>query len=520
MGSSDNRSGLTRRSLLNDSLRVGAGAAAFALLGHQAARPAFAENRQATRVKVLVDDIADQAAEFSRGQAHGVTVRRAGGAGSARGRPGGELVSAPVALSFDATHLGLHWLLSEGGPGDLSVSVRTGRTGRAWSEWQSLEVEAIADRGGAIEVFATLADGGRGRLAQYRIEFGPGQAELDQMTVTAINSVDGPREALVASAPLTSSFTTKDGKILQVVTREGWGCDESLRFNGGVKIWPEMYVPAKKVVLHHTATANRYSDGAAQVRAVYTYQAQTQGWGDIGYNSLVDSNGRIYEGRYGRLVDPATREVLSADVVAGHALSYNYGSVGVAAIGNFDQAKPTAALLASIDDLFVLECGRHYIVPTAASDFLKSNDQWHLQLNNVSGHYESNSTKCPGRNLKTYLGTLKAHVSTRLKGQAPTTIGATSQDLTAPGSLSFSWSGPGPWHYCLEGWRRIPGSEDIVYLTGYAPPAADGLTSQIWYATSATSMVFPGLGTGHYTMHLLDAVGTYEANLTYLVTGG
>ena len=520
MGSSEDRSGLTRRSLLSDSLRVGAGAAAFALLGHQAARPAFAEVRPATRVKVLVDDIVDRAAEFARGQARGVTVRRAGGTGTALGGPGGELVSAPVALPFDATHLGLHWLLSDGGPGDLSVSVRTGRTGRAWSVWQPLEVETIADRGGAVEVFAALADGGRGRLAQYRIEFGPVQAVLDQMTVTAINSVDGPREPLAASAALTSSFTTKDGKTFQVVTREGWGCVESLRFRDGVKIWPEMYVPAKKVVLHHTATTNRYSDGAAQVRAVYTYQAQTQGWGDIGYNALVDSFGRIYEGRHGRGEDPAPREVLSVDVVAGHVLSYNYGSVGVAAIGNFDQAKPTAAMLTSIDDLFVLECGRHRIVPTAASDFLKSNDLWHLQLNNISGHYESDSTKCPGRNLKTYLGTLKAHVSTRLNGQAPTTLGATSQDLTAPGSLSFSWSGPGPWHYCLEGWRRIPGSEDLVYLTGYAPLAADGLTTnQIWSATSDTSMAFTGLQGGHYTMHLLDGGGTYESNLTYLVTG-
>ena len=81
-----------------------------------------------------------------------------------------------------------------------------------------------------------------------------------------------------------------------------------------------MYVPAKKVVIHHTATSNTYTDGAAEVRAIYTYHTRTLGWGDIGYNALVDKYGNIYEGRHGR-GEGAGREILSADVVAGHTLS-------------------------------------------------------------------------------------------------------------------------------------------------------------------------------------------------------
>ncbi len=42
----------------------------------------------------------------------------------------------PVALPFDATHLGLRWLLSEGGPANVSVSVRTRKAGRDWSAWE------------------------------------------------------------------------------------------------------------------------------------------------------------------------------------------------------------------------------------------------------------------------------------------------------------------------------------------------------------------------------------------------
>ena len=65
-------------------------------------------------------------------------------------------------------------------------------------------------------------------------------------------------------------------------------------------------VPTKKIVIHHTATTNSYTDGAAQVRAVYAYQAGTRSWGDVGYHVLVDRYGRIYEGRQGRVLSLVT----------------------------------------------------------------------------------------------------------------------------------------------------------------------------------------------------------------------
>ena len=84
-------------------------------------------------------------------------------------------------------------------------------------------------------------------------------------------------------------------------------------------------------MVHHTATGNSYSelDAAAEVRAIYTYHAVSLGWGDIGYSSLIDAFGNIYEGRRGR-GDGGTREVLSADVVAGPAVRQHHGRTGVA----------------------------------------------------------------------------------------------------------------------------------------------------------------------------------------------
>jgi hypothetical protein len=64
-----------------------------------------------------------------------------------------------------------------------------------------------------------------------------------------------------------------------VISRAGWGADESLRFDStGKEIWPPAFYPVQKVVVHHTATQNSDPDPAATIRSIYYYHAVTQGW--------------------------------------------------------------------------------------------------------------------------------------------------------------------------------------------------------------------------------------------------
>lgn len=68
--------------------------------------------------------------------------------------------------------------------------------------------------------------------------------------------------------------------------------------------WPPRTTrTVRAVTIHHTAESNDYApgDSAGIVRAIYAYHSQSQGWGDVGYNALVDKYGTIFEGRAGGL---------------------------------------------------------------------------------------------------------------------------------------------------------------------------------------------------------------------------
>src|SRR5690606_34656535 len=67
--------------------------------------------------------------------------------------------------------------------------------------------------------------------------------------------------------------------------------------------------------------------------SIYYYHCVTQGWGDIGYNYVVDVRGNIFEGRVG-----------GANVIGGHAYQYANGSSGICVMGDFSYSDaPQAA---------------------------------------------------------------------------------------------------------------------------------------------------------------------------------
>ncbi|MFA5188230.1 MAG: N-acetylmuramoyl-L-alanine amidase [Patescibacteria group bacterium] len=187
--------------------------------------------------------------------------------------------------------------------------------------------------------------------------------------------------------------TQNNNDDLHIISRAEWGANESYRYDAnGQDLWPEEYYTPQKFVIHHTAGEKANVDPKSTIRAIQYYHAKVRGWGDIGYNYLIDSKGNIYEGRAG-----------GEGTVGGHAYLRNRNTIGIAILGCYDTAlnsknKPdcntpdnlTEATKIALDKLIAKKSQEFNIDPLATSEF-------HGQiLPNVLGHRDVGSTTCPG----------------------------------------------------------------------------------------------------------------------------
>jgi hypothetical protein len=503
---------LTRRTLLARTAR--SGAAAVFLATFAGPLSSVVAQSPARPRKVAVQDFPD-----------------AGGSGAFTG--------ATRHLPTGTTHVGFHWR------GEAhkrtQIAARLNVVGAGWTEWVELALDD--DPFDMDQTFTSLLDARGASAVQYRANVPQGH-RVDSVVLTAIGADTEPSGTALAAtvsaaAPPQASFATLDGKERAVFRREDWGCDEA----GSAFPWNPMFVPVKKVLVHHTATSNKYTDGAAEVRAIYAYHAVTKQWGDIGYNVLVDRFGNVYEGRRGRdvkptglstevVTSPPGREVLSGGVVAGHCFNHNYGSSGIAVLGDFTKRKISLsnatdkAMLAALDDVVVYECGRNGLAPTASSEFLRSDNAWHEAMPTITGHKDDEATACPGSSLYSYMtGSLRSNVASRLSGAdiyRPTVAlqRLTGRQLAVGSTTSFSWDGPTKGasgvEYRLEGWRRVtPTADDVVYLVWNGSSwSTDSVEHPAWNAGPLNGQLgVSNLPAGHFTLHVraVDVTGKHSA---------
>ncbi|HUZ02388.1 MAG TPA: N-acetylmuramoyl-L-alanine amidase [Thermomicrobiaceae bacterium] len=309
----------------------------------------------------------------------------------------------------------ISWLADLPQAAAVHLSTRYSRDGSSWSDWIDLHVDTDARDLGTNRTYAAPVLTAPSRALQYRAELVASalgtEPRLIEVEVAAVDT--SPPAAFMAAGQAAPSLI--DGFI---IPRAGWGADESLRFDSkGNEIWPEEYREIQKVIVHHTVTQNQEADPAATVRSIYYYHAITKGWGDIGYNFLVDWHGNVYEGRYG-----------GPDVVGGHALQYNYGSVGIAVLGTYDTVDPQQPSLTSLVRL--IKDRAPNVDPGIWSFFIDKDN-----VPNIAGHRDVLQTDCPGDHLYAQLPTIRGAV----KGSGPITasVGVPS---TAARLLSVHYS--------------------------------------------------------------------------------
>ncbi|MFB2571307.1 N-acetylmuramoyl-L-alanine amidase [Micrococcus sp. IITD107] len=397
---------------------------------------------------------------------------------------------------------GVTWDIS--GAGQVTdVSVRV-REDAEWTEWTSLEIhdgnerpgltrvgtEPLVSSGGdAVQVRVSTVDGEvpegldlqlidpgtaatDGQLAPASpasphlegIEDRAGQAQTAS-AATAQQTGEEPVRAVLAShtvQPLAT--TTNHESVLKpaIVTREQWGADESITLD-----WGSPSKDLKAMYIHHTAGSNNYTRAGAyeQIRGIHRYHAATLGWGDIGYQFLVDRYGVIYEGRRG---------AIEAPVIGAQAGGFNTDTIGVSGMGRFDYssagAAPPTAMVDAMKRVLAWQAYRYDVDPTAKVVLTQSGKgtaRWtsgtQVTVHTILGHSTTNATECPGPYLEAQLPQIRSSVGATVDAAIRT-----------------------------HGEYRPPGQ---VQIPGMVTPV-----SQVWESERLTVTWLPGEGAERYVV--------------------
>ncbi len=203
----------------------------------------------------------------------------------------------------------------------------------------------------------------------------------------------GPAENLTGASAVQLPAAAQDDPSALVTTREEWGA------NPAYLNWRPNYAPAEHVIVHHTAGTNDYTaeQSPSIVRGIYYYHAVILGWGDIGYNFLVDKYGQVFEGRYGTLdSDPGTM------VVGGHAYGANTGTMGISMMGNYSSVSPSEIQIERVGQMAGWFLARAGIADAHGSSgfTFRATQKYRrgqtIDLDTISAHRDVGYTTCPG----------------------------------------------------------------------------------------------------------------------------
>ena len=334
-------------------------------------------------------------ADWSGGALDGLSVEAGEGDGALVLQPGstsGVYTSPEIAPAFTFVALGAWWHARTPSGASIAWEVRTRADGGTWGAWQPLEVEE--DDGRPRTTVGAEPVLGAASAFQYRVTLranasGIGPA-LENVSWACMDTRAGPDVASLRASNLTYAGRPA------IVSRAAWGADESLMTR------PPEYRPVRAAIVHHTVTSDGGVDPAAIVRAIYRYHAIYREKGDIGYNYLVDHLGNIYEGRYG-----------GPRVVGSHAGMYDYGSVGVAVIGDHQTTPIPGPALDALVRTLAWQCSENGIDPLGQAYLVDR------VLPGIMGHRDCCATACPGATAYAQLPELRSRVADSMAGGSP-----------------------------------------------------------------------------------------------------
>lgn len=309
-----------------------------------------------------------------------------------------EYISPVFTSDFSFNGVGLQWKMKEQADSKTPFELYINVDHQGWIQLPASDEQSKKGYSTTDPFFIT------GKQIQYKI-VGSDIESFSEVQVLYFDSrssqpqptTESTRSIQLSSQGIAAADTNTD-LTPHIITREEWGADESIRH------WDPEYKKPKKFVVHHTASSGDLSDGPAVVRGIYYYHTQVLGWGDIGYNYVIDQQGNVYQGRYGG------NGVIGAHVYnSATQTNYNVGSIGISLMGCFEDTQGACSTVSEFNpqmqnalaELIGRKSKKLRIDPAGSGWFINT------EIKNIVGHRDLDYTYCPGNLVKKRLPSIR-----------------------------------------------------------------------------------------------------------------
>ncbi|HEY0603754.1 MAG TPA: N-acetylmuramoyl-L-alanine amidase [Herpetosiphonaceae bacterium] len=387
-----------------------------------------------------------------------------------QGAAGNSQIVETDRLAADAqfNYIMLRWQSTEPTSSTLEIEIRASSDGTTWTDWgEAHEDHDLVDPEDPEGLhWSGVVYTGLAEFYQLRITSTPGtDGSMPGFSNVQVHTVDSRLVNMAVPQPQSDGVVSPMGVARPAyISRTGWGNPQGEAAPNA----PPAYYTANHLVVHHTADSNNLGSNepnwAARVRAIWSFHTYSRGWGDIGYNWLIDPNGVIYAGRAGST--DTTR-----DAVGFHDTA-NYGSMGVSLIGTYSSVAPTTAAQNSLVDILSWKASQRNIDPMGSSwyygcsrsDYCAPFNSGSVVLN-IAGHRQvtPGHTTCPGDQVINLLPSIRQRVHQRLNGgggdNGDATIDEMESSFTSGGAWkdrSCGYGGHTYWTYATNGSEGIP----------------------------------------------------------------
>ena len=358
-------------------------------------------------------------------------------------------------ISF--TGLSVGWSVNDptADPRSFVVSIRTRKGDIPWTEWVHFPGNigpGESPSGLFWSHLYTPSDFSVHVYFEIRIQPPAGMPlTFVRVTVTdnsAVPETTNPRESLRGLGDITSLGVPAEPAI---IPRVDW--------LGAEHPWNVSQITISHAIVHHTNHPNiprNLNQSKQLMRDIRLNDHMlSQGKDDIGYNFVIDREGRIFQGRHNPWHS-------TTDVWGAHAFFSNRYSVGIALMGQFQPGEPipvghpSAASLRSLERLLAWRFHQRTLNPLGQANI---NTFWGIRnIHRIAGHRDVGArggwTACPGDNLQVLLPTIRTNVRNLIPprlhvspasvvgslapGVGWTTVGTVN--VTNPGGGTLNWS--------------------------------------------------------------------------------